>query len=168
VKPLDRRLLRRARRAVVPIAVLAVLGLVSAALVIAQAWLLATMIANVFIDKATLAACVVPLAVLAAVTVGRAAAAWAAQAAAHRASAEAKTELRTALLARVLALGPGWRWASGDSADGGRRRDAAALTELATTGHRARRARRLLHQLPARAHRGRRGPGGGADHDHRR
>ena len=133
MKPLDPRLLRHARRAVVPIAVLAALGLASAALVIAQAWLLATMIANVFIDKATLAACTVPLAALAAITVGRAAVGWAAQAAAHRASAEAKMELRSALLARVLALGPDWRRASGDSGNGGRR-DAAALTQLATTG----------------------------------
>ena len=134
MRPLDPRLLRHARRAVAAIAALAALGLASAALVIAQAWLLATMIANVFIDKATLAACTVPLAALAAVTVGRAAVAWAAQAAAHRASAEAKTELRTALLARVLALGPGWRRASGVSGDGDRRRDAAALTQLATSG----------------------------------
>jgi ATP-binding cassette subfamily C protein CydCD len=134
MKPLDPRLLRPARRATVPIAVLVVLGLASAALVIAQAWLLATMIANVFIDKATLAACTGPLAALAAVTVGRAAIAWAAQAAAHRAAAEAKTELRGALLARVLALGPGWRRASGEAAEGGQRRDAAALTQLATTG----------------------------------
>src|SRR6202522_1522645 len=48
----------------------------------------------------------------------------------HRASAAAKTELRTGLLARVLALGPGWR--TGTS--GTSRRDAAALTQLATTG----------------------------------
>ena len=133
MKPLDPRLLRHARRAVVPIAVLAALGLASALLVIAQAWLLATMIGNVFIDHATLAACTVPLAALAAVTVGRATVAWAAQAAAYHACAEAKTELRTALLARVLALGPGWRRASGDSGSGSRR-DAAALTQLATTG----------------------------------
>jgi ATP-binding cassette subfamily C protein CydCD len=134
MKPLDRRLLRHAHRATIPIAVLAALGLASGALVIGQAWLLATMIANVYIDKATLAACTGPLAALAAVTVGRAAVAWAAQAVAHRASAEAKTELRGALLARVLALGPGWRRASAAAADGGRHRDAAALTQLATTG----------------------------------
>jgi thiol reductant ABC exporter CydD subunit len=134
MKPLDPRLMRHARRAVAAIAVLAALGLASAALVIAQAWLLASMIANVFIDKATLAACAVPLAALAAVTVGRAAVAWAVQAAAHRASAEAKAELRAALLARVLALGPGWRRASGAPGNAGRRRDAAALTQLATTG----------------------------------
>ena len=134
MKPLDPRLLRHARRAVAAIAGLGALGLASALLVIAQAWLLATMIANVFIDHATLAACAVPLAALAAVTVGRATVAWAAQAVAYHACAEAKTELRTALLARVLALGPGWRRASGDSGDGGRRRDTAALTQLATTG----------------------------------
>ena len=133
MKPLDRRLLRHARRAVLPIAALAALGLASAVLAIAQAWLLATMIARVFIDKATLDACTVPLAALAAVTVGRAAVAWAAQAAAHRASAEAKTELRTALLARVLALGPRWRSGSEASGDGSGR-DAAALAQLATTG----------------------------------
>ena len=41
VRPLDPRLLKHARRAVVPIAVLAVLGLATALLVVAQAWLLA-------------------------------------------------------------------------------------------------------------------------------
>ena len=44
MRPLDPRLLKHARRAVVPIAVLAGLGLVTALLVIAQAWLLATVI----------------------------------------------------------------------------------------------------------------------------
>jgi len=130
VRPLDPRLLRHARRAVAPITVLAALGLATALLVVAQAWLLATVITRVFIDKATLPGLVTPIAVLAAVTVARAAVAWAAQASAHRASAAAKTELRSALLARVLALGPGWR----EGASGTSRRDAAALTQLATTG----------------------------------
>ena len=130
MRPLDPRLLKHARRAVVPIAVLAGLGLATALLVIAQAWLLATVIARVFIDKATLPESVTPIAILAAVTVARAAIAWAAQATAHRASAAAKTELRAALLTQVVALGPGWRKA----ASGTSRRDAAALTQLATTG----------------------------------
>jgi ATP-binding cassette subfamily C protein CydCD len=130
MRPLDPRLLKHARRAVVPIAVLAGLGLVTALLVIAQAWLLATVIAGVFIDKETLSDSVTPIAILAAVTVARAATAWAAQATAHRASAAAKTELRAALLARVVALGPGWRKAT----SGTSRRDTAALTQLATTG----------------------------------
>jgi thiol reductant ABC exporter CydD subunit len=130
VRPLDPRLLKHARRAVIPIAVLAALGLATALLVVAQAWLLATVITRVFIDKATLSELVTPIAVLAAVSVARAAVAWAAQASAHRASAAAKTELRAALLARVLALGPRWR----QGASGASRRDAAALTQLATTG----------------------------------
>jgi ATP-binding cassette subfamily C protein CydCD len=130
VRPLDPRLLRHARRAVIPIAVLAGLGLATALLVVAQAWLLATVITRVFIDKATLPESVTPIAVLAAVTVARAATAWAAQATAHRASAAAKTELRAALLAQVVTLGPSWRKA----ANGTSRRDAAALTQLATTG----------------------------------
>jgi ATP-binding cassette, subfamily C, bacterial CydCD len=130
MRPLDPRLLKHARRAVVPIAVLAGLGLATALLVIAQAWLLATVIARVFIDKATLPESVTPIAILAAVTVARAATAWAAQATAHRASAAAKTELRAALLAQVVALGPGWRKAAGGTS----RRDTAALTQLATTG----------------------------------
>ena len=130
MRPLDPRLLKHARRAVVPIAVLAALGLATALLVIAQAWLLATVIARVFIDKATLPESVTPIAILAAVTVARAATAWAAQATAHRASAAAKTELRASLLAQVVALGPGWRKAT----SGTSRRDTAALTQLATTG----------------------------------
>ena len=130
MRPLDPRLLKHARRAIAAIAALAGLGLATALLVVAQAWLLATVIARVFIDKATLPESVIPIAVLAAVTVARAAVAWAAQASAHRASAAAKAELRAALLARVVALGPGWRTGSGGTS----RRDAAALTQLATTG----------------------------------
>jgi ATP-binding cassette subfamily C protein CydCD len=130
VRPLDPRLLKYARRAVIPIAVLAGLGLATALLVVAQAWLLATVITRVFIDKATLPESVTPIAVLAAVAVARAAPAGAAPATAHRASAAAKTELRAGLLARVVALGPSWRKA----ANGTSRRDAAALTQLATTG----------------------------------
>src|ERR1700734_932082 len=115
VRPLDPRLLKHARRAVVPIAILAALGLATALLVVAQAWLLATVITRVFIDKATLPESVTPIAVLAAVTVARAATAWAAQATAHRASVAAKTELRAALLAQVIALGPSWRTATHDT-----------------------------------------------------
>ena len=127
MRPLDPRLLRHARRAAIPIAVLAGLGLATALLVVAQAWLLATVITRVFIDKATLPTLVTPITVLAAVTVARAAVAWAAQACAHRASAAAKTELRAGLLARVLALGPGWR----QGASGASRRDAPAPIPLA-------------------------------------
>jgi ATP-binding cassette subfamily C protein CydCD len=132
MRPLDPRLLRHARRATAPIALLATLGLGAAAGVIVQAWLLATMIASVFIDRATLP--VIPLAALAVVTIARAALAWAAQAVAHRASAAAKSELRGALLARVIMLGPAWRRRPDEATAGRRFRDTAALTQLATTG----------------------------------
>jgi ABC-type transport system involved in cytochrome bd biosynthesis fused ATPase/permease subunit len=140
MRPLDPRLLRHARGAAVPIGVLAALGAATACLVIAQAWLLATAITSVFIDKSTLEAST--LVALAAVTVARAAVTWASHAVAHRASATAKTRLRGSLLAHVIALGPGWRRGSatdgsakgGTARDGAGSRDSAALTQLATTG----------------------------------
>ena len=122
MRPLDRRLLTYAKRAAWPIAALAALGAITAALVIAQAQLLATAIAGTFIDKAPLSVTI--LAVLAAVIAVRALAAWASQATAHRASAAAKSELRRRLLARVVRLGPAWQ----------RTRNTAELTELATSG----------------------------------
>jgi thiol reductant ABC exporter CydD subunit len=130
MKPLDPRLLRHASRARAPIGGLTGLGLLTAALTIAQAWLLATLIAQAFVDKATLRAA--PLVLLAAVTLARAAAAWATHALAHRASAAARTQLRGALLGRVIALGPAWRRAAPPGAHGSR--DTAALTQIATTG----------------------------------
>jgi len=123
LRPLDRRLLRQAGRARAAIGGLAGLGAVTAGLTIAQAWLLATVIAPVFIDKATLSA--TALTALAGVTVARATAAWATQALAQRASATVKSQLRGALLAQLVALGPAWRRVSGST---------AALTQLATTG----------------------------------
>jgi ATP-binding cassette subfamily C protein CydCD len=130
MKPLDPRLLRHASRARAPIGGLAGLGLLTAGLSVVQAWLLATMIAQVFTDKAALRAA--PLIALAAVTAARAAAAWAAQALAHHASAAARAQLRGALLARVIALGPAWRRAEPAGAQPAR--GTAALTQLATTG----------------------------------
>jgi thiol reductant ABC exporter CydD subunit len=135
MRPLDPRLLRHARQVAAPIAALAGTGLASALATIAQAWLLALMIAEVFIDKATLNAELVPLSLLAGVTVVRAGLAWAAQAVAHRASETAKAGLRGALLTRLIEAGPVWRRqpATGGPLSGGAR-DAAALTQLATVG----------------------------------
>jgi len=130
MRPLDPRLLRHAGRARAAIGGLAGLGAITAGLTIAQAWLLATVVAEVFVDKAALAG--LTLALLGALVVVRAAAAWGAQALAHRASAAAKTQLRGALLARVIALGPAWRRGAVQGAEPAR--DAAALTQLATTG----------------------------------
>jgi len=132
MRPLDPRLLRHARGAAVPVGVLGALGVATAGLAIAQAWLLASAIASVFVDKTTLK--VTTLVALAAVTVIRAAVAWASHAVAHRASATAKTRLRGSLLAHVIALGPGWRRGSPAEGAGASSRDSATLTQLATTG----------------------------------
>jgi len=115
MRTLDPRLLRYARRAALPIAVLAALGAITAGLIIVQAALLATAIAD------RTAAILVPLA---AVIVGRAVTAWASEATAHRASAAATSELRRRLLAHVIRLGPAWR----------REHKTAGLAELATRG----------------------------------
>jgi ATP-binding cassette, subfamily C, bacterial CydCD len=139
MRPLDPRLLRHARGAAVSIGVLGGLAELTACLVIAQAWLLAGAITSVFIDKSTLR--LATLAALVAVTVARAAVAWASHAVAHHASAAAKTRLRGSLLAHVIALGPGWRRGTakdGTAPDGAEThsvsRDSAALSQLATTG----------------------------------
>src|SRR5215469_17015463 len=121
MRPLDPRLLRYARRAVIPIAVLAVLGAIAAGLVIVQAALLATAIA----DRTT--AILVPLA---AVIAARALAAWASDATAHRASAAATSQLRRRLLTHVIRLGPAWR--RDEHCTG--KRSTAELSELATQG----------------------------------
>jgi ATP-binding cassette subfamily C protein CydCD len=142
MRPLDPRLLCYARRAAVPIGALAALGGLTAALVIAQAWLLTDAISRVFNDKSTLAAGM--LGALAVVFAGRALTAAASNATAARASVAAKTQLRGRLLRHAIALGPA---RDRDAAGPGSAAPAApaapaargvpgtaALTQLATTG----------------------------------
>ena len=108
MKPLDPRLLRQARSTGRYLAAVAILGGVSAALVIAQAVLLADAITRVFLGGAGASELVIPLAVLAAIVLGRAGLAWLGEVAAYRAAAGAKSELRGRLLAHLMKLGPGW------------------------------------------------------------
>ncbi|HEX4088505.1 MAG TPA: thiol reductant ABC exporter subunit CydD [Trebonia sp.] len=117
-------LLRYAPQARLPVAGVAALGLLSAGLVIVQAQLLAHSIAAVFTGGATVAALRGALIALAVVVAGRAAVAWATEAAAYRASARVKSELRRRLLARATELGP--RWLAGQRS--------AELTALADEG----------------------------------
>lgn len=124
MRPLDPRLLRYARSTRAYLAVCVVLGVVTAALVVAQAWLLARVITSVFQDGADLAAERGRMLALGAVLLVRAGIAWGNEVAAHRASARAKSQLRTALLERTAALGPA---ATGELGTG-------RLTTLATTG----------------------------------
>jgi thiol reductant ABC exporter CydD subunit len=106
VRPLDPRLLRHARATAGHLAVCVGLGTVTALLVVGQAWVLATAVTAAFQDGAGLADLRAELAVLAGLLAGRAAVAWVQEAAAHRASAAVKSELRTALVERVVAAGP--------------------------------------------------------------
>ena len=124
MKPFDPRLLRHARRARLPVAAVAGLGVLAAGLIIVQAQLLADGIAAAFTGGATLAALRGVLVALAAVLAGRVAVAWAGEIASYRASAAVKAELRRSFLARAVELGP--RWLAG--------RRSAELTALATEG----------------------------------
>ncbi|MGW4201058.1 thiol reductant ABC exporter subunit CydD [Streptomyces sp. NPDC004726] len=108
VKPIDPRLLRYARTTRRFLIAVVLLGLVGAALVVAQAMLIAEVVVGAFQKGSSASALVTPLALLAAVAVGRAAVSWLTELAAHRASAAVKSELRGRLLARAAELGPGW------------------------------------------------------------
>ncbi|GIJ48158.1 hypothetical protein Val02_50440 [Virgisporangium aliadipatigenens] len=116
MKPLDPRLLRHAGASRGFLILSVVLGVTLAGLVVAQASLLATGITAVFLDGAQVSALGPVLAGLAAVVVARAAVAWAQEVAAVRASAAVKSQLRRALLARLVADGPAGSGRSGELA----------------------------------------------------
>jgi thiol reductant ABC exporter CydD subunit len=129
VKPFDTRLVKHAKRARLPVAAVAGLGVLAAGLIIIQAQLLADAIATVFngagfTSGATLGTLRAVLIALAAIVAGRVVVAWAGEIAAYRASAAVKAELRLRFLARAVELGP--RWLAG--------RRSAELTALATEG----------------------------------
>ncbi|MDX2932544.1 thiol reductant ABC exporter subunit CydD [Streptomyces ipomoeae] len=108
VKPIDPRLLRYARATRLFLVAVVGLGVVGAALVIAQAMLIADVVVGAFQHGMSIAELGTPLSLLAAVAVGRALVSWLTELSAHRASAAVKSELRGRLLERAAALGPGW------------------------------------------------------------
>ncbi|HEY9369879.1 thiol reductant ABC exporter subunit CydD, partial [Streptomyces sp.] len=124
MKPIDPRLLRYARATRFFLAAVVALGLVGAALVVAQAMLIAEVVVGGFQKGLSVSSLTTPLLLLAGVAVGRALVSWLTELAAHRASAAVKSELRGRLLARAAALGPGWL--SGQKA--------GSLVALATRG----------------------------------
>jgi thiol reductant ABC exporter CydD subunit len=97
MRALDPRLLRRARAARVLLAVDALLGIVVALLVLAQAVLLARVAARAF-EGASLAEVSVALALLVAVAAARACAAWGFEVAGRRAAADVLSTLRLDLV----------------------------------------------------------------------
>ncbi|MER6351159.1 thiol reductant ABC exporter subunit CydD [Streptomyces sp. NPDC001634] len=108
MKPIDPRLLRYARATRLFLVAVIGLGAVGAALVIAQAMLIAEVVVGAFQHHYSVAELRTPLLLLVAVAVGRALVSWLTELAAHRASAAVKSELRGRLLERAGALGPGW------------------------------------------------------------
>jgi thiol reductant ABC exporter CydD subunit len=102
----DPRLLRYARATRPFLVALVVLGAITALLIIAQAWLLADVIAGALGSHTGIAGFTLPLVVLLGVVLGRAVVAWGRELLAHRASARAKAQLRAALLTHLGALGP--------------------------------------------------------------
>jgi thiol reductant ABC exporter CydD subunit len=105
VRALDQRLLAYARATRAFLFVSVGLGVISALLIVSQAWLLADVVGRAFLGGSGLAALQTPLAVLLLVVLARATVAWLAELAASRSSARAKSQLRAALLKRTAALG---------------------------------------------------------------
>jgi thiol reductant ABC exporter CydD subunit len=101
VRAIDPRLLRRARSVRVLLAADVVLGVVAALLVLAQAVLLARVVARSF-DGASLAEVREPLILLALVAVARAAATWGFEVAGRRAATDVLSDLRVDLVERRL------------------------------------------------------------------
>jgi thiol reductant ABC exporter CydD subunit len=124
VRALDPRLLRYARATRKFLFVSVGLGVLSALLIVAQAWLLADVVASAFRGGRDLAQLRGPLIGLLSVVLARAFVAWGAELAASRSSARAKSQLRAALLGHVAALG----------LDSSRKERTGELAILATRG----------------------------------
>jgi ATP-binding cassette subfamily C protein CydCD len=124
VKALDRRLLEYARATRTFLFLSVAIGVLSALLIVSQAWLLADVVAGAFRDGRGLAQLRTPLILLLLVVLARATVVWAAELAASRSSARAKSQLRGALLQRVATLG----------LDPSRERRTGELAILATRG----------------------------------
>ncbi|MET7545685.1 thiol reductant ABC exporter subunit CydD [Streptomyces sp. NPDC005479] len=108
MKPIDPRLLRYARATRLFLAAVVALGVVGAALVIAQAMLIAEVVVGGFEGGLTVPGLRTPLILLVAVALGRGLVSWLTELAAYRASAAVKSELRRRLLDRAAELGPDW------------------------------------------------------------
>ncbi|HSZ36309.1 MAG TPA: thiol reductant ABC exporter subunit CydD [Acidimicrobiales bacterium] len=122
--PFDPRLVHYARATRTFLILSVAAGGVSALLVIAQAWLIASVVADGFLDHRSAASLRAPLLALLGVVAARAVLAWAGERTAFRTSASAKSDLRRAAAARIGALGPA----------GLDERDAGQITVLLTTG----------------------------------
>jgi ATP-binding cassette subfamily C protein CydCD len=124
VRALDPRLLQYARATRTFLFLSIALGSLRALLIVAQAWLLVDVVVGAFSHGKDLAQLRSPMILLLCVVLARALVAWAAELAAGRSSAQAKSQLRGVLLERVSVLG----------LDSSRTQSTGELTVLATRG----------------------------------
>ncbi|MER6360186.1 thiol reductant ABC exporter subunit CydD [Kitasatospora sp. NPDC001527] len=124
MKPVDPRLLGYARTTRTFLAGTVLLGTANAALVVAQAGLIAEIVVRGFQQRAGLDELTAPLALLALTAIGRGLVGWLTELTAHRSVARVKSTLRRRLLDHATALGP--------AHPAGRR--TGELTALATRG----------------------------------
>ena len=108
MKPIDPRLLRKAKAARVFIVASVVLGIATAVLIVVQATLIADLISRTFIGGATLRDQSVELSWLGVVLVARATITWVAETVAYRSAAAVRSQLRRDFLTRAADLGPAW------------------------------------------------------------
>ncbi len=123
MKPFDPRLLKYARSTRRFIIEIAALGVLTAALVIAQAFLISNSASPVITQAATLKDVLPTIGVLALVVLARALLIYFREARAHRAADQAITQLRSEVTHKAVRLGPRWR-----------ARHAAETTTLLTRG----------------------------------
>ena len=113
MRPFDPRLLRYARSARIPIALTALLGTITALLVLAQALLISAALSPIVSGTATLSDVTPFIVGIAAVFACRAFIVAAREAVAARAATKAVTELRGRVIDASIALGPRWRATNG-------------------------------------------------------
>ncbi len=116
MRPLDPRLMRYARSARRHIAIISGLGLLTAALVIAQTLLISGALSPVVAEGAHLKDVLPTIGILCLVIAARAATTALRDAMGHRAAEQAIRELRGAVITRIEDLGPRWRSQHGSDA----------------------------------------------------
>lgn len=121
---IDPRLIRYARSTRIFLVLSVLIGAGQAVVILAQAWLLASIITDAFLQGAGLPVLRDELILLAVTLAARAGLVWIAEVVAHHTSAAVKSELRTKLVRHVVRLGP--RWLTGERS--------GELTTLATRG----------------------------------
>ena len=109
MRAVDPRLLRYGRATRLFLMLSVAVGVATAVLVIAQAWLLATVVTGGFALGKTVSQLRTPMEALLAVVVARGLLVWASEVAANRSSSRVKSELRGALVERIATLGPDGR-----------------------------------------------------------